>query len=32
MELGDDGKIVIWKTLTDGNKKSADIIIDPAGR
>ena len=30
MELGNDGKIVIWKTLTDGNTKSADIIIDPS--
>ena len=30
MELGNDGKIVIWKTLTDGNAKSADIIIDPS--
>ncbi len=30
MELNNDGKIVIWKTLTDGNTKSADLIIDPA--
>lgn len=29
MELSDDGKIVIWNTLTSGNKKSADIIMDP---
>lgn len=28
-ELDDDGRIVIWKTLTDGNSKSADIILDP---
>ncbi len=30
MELRDDGKIVIWNTLTNGNRKSADIIMDPA--
>ena len=30
MELDNDGKIVIWKTLTNGNTKSADIIIDPS--
>lgn len=29
MELNEDGKIVIWNTLTTGNQKSVDIIVDP---
>ena len=32
MELTKDGKIVVWKTLTNGNTKSEDIVIDPAKR
>lgn len=29
MEVGADGKIRIWNTLTNGNVKSVDTIIDP---
>ena len=32
MELTKDGKIVVWKTLTNGNTMSEDIIIDHAKR
>lgn len=29
MEVGENGKIIIWNTLTTGNRSSEDIIIDP---
>lgn len=29
MEVAPDGKIIIWNTLTNGNTKSQDLIIDP---
>lgn len=28
-EVDEDGRLIIWKTLTDGYAKSADIILDP---
>lgn len=29
MEVGPDGKITVWNTLTNGNSKSVDTVIDP---